>query len=92
MEEELEKLYLDLLTNRQTYRSQKIVTVSPPQQNQNLINNPLEKNFIENSSGIFNLITKVELKDVSIMKTNSDDYNDWYYQRRKEYIHTHIHS
>ena len=41
MEEELEKLYLDLLTNRQTYRSQKIVTVSPPQQNQNLINNPL---------------------------------------------------
>lgn len=52
----------------------------------------LEKNFIENSSGIFNLITKVELKDGSIMKTNSDDYNDWYYQRRKEYIHTHIHS
>ena len=41
MEEELEKLYQDLLTNRQTYRSQKIVTVSPPQQNQNLINNPL---------------------------------------------------
>ena len=41
MEEELEKLYQDLLTNRQTYRNQKIVTVSPPQQNQNLINNPL---------------------------------------------------
>ena len=41
MEEELEKLYQDLLTNRQTYRGQKLVTVSPPQPNQNLINNPL---------------------------------------------------
>ena len=41
MEEELEKLYQDLLTNRQTYRGQTLVTVSPPQPNQNLINNPL---------------------------------------------------
>lgn len=41
MEEELEKLYQDLLTNRQTYRGQKLVTVSPPQPHQNLINNPL---------------------------------------------------
>jgi hypothetical protein len=41
MEEELEKLYQDLLTNRQTYRGQTLVKVSPPQPNQNLINNPL---------------------------------------------------
>ena len=41
MEEELEKLYLDLLTNRQTYRGQTLVTVSPPQPYQNLIDNPL---------------------------------------------------
>jgi hypothetical protein len=41
MEEELEKLYQDLLTNRQSYRGQTLVTVSPPQPYQNLIDNPL---------------------------------------------------
>jgi hypothetical protein len=39
MEEELEKLCQDLLTNRQTYRGQTL-TVSPPQPHQNLIDNP----------------------------------------------------
>ena len=41
MDEELEKLYQDLLTNRQTYRGQGLLQVSPPQPHQNLINNPL---------------------------------------------------
>ena len=41
MEEELEKLYQDLLTNRQTYRGQGLLQVSPPQLHQNLIDNPL---------------------------------------------------
>jgi hypothetical protein len=41
MEEELEKLYQDLLTNRQTYRGQGLLQVKPPQQHQNLIDDPL---------------------------------------------------
>lgn len=41
MEEELEKLYQDLLTNRQIYRGQGLITASPPKPYQNLIDNPL---------------------------------------------------
>jgi hypothetical protein len=37
MEEELEKLYQDLLTNRQTYRGQGLLQVKSTQQHQNLI-------------------------------------------------------
>jgi translation elongation factor EF-4 len=44
MDEELEKLYKDLLTNRQTYRGQTL-TVSPPHPNQNLINFPTAINY-----------------------------------------------
>ena len=44
MEEELEKLYQDLLTNRQIYRGQTL-TVSPPHPNQNLINFPTNYDF-----------------------------------------------
>jgi hypothetical protein len=39
MDEELEKLYQDLLTNRQIYRG--LLQVNPPQPHQNLIDNPL---------------------------------------------------
>jgi DNA polymerase elongation subunit (family B) len=45
MEEELEKLYQDLLTNRQTYRGQGLLQVSPPQPYQNLIDNPTAINY-----------------------------------------------
>jgi len=45
MEEELEKLYQDLLTNRQTYRGQGLLQVSPPQPHQNLIDNPTVINY-----------------------------------------------
>lgn len=45
MEEELEKLYQDLLTNRQTYRGQGLLQVSPPQTHQNLIDNPTAINY-----------------------------------------------
>lgn len=38
MEEELEKLYQDLFTNRQIYRGPGIVQARPPQPYQNLIN------------------------------------------------------
>ena len=41
MEEELEKLYQDLLTNRQAYRDQGLMQVRPPQPYQNLIDNPV---------------------------------------------------
>jgi len=40
MEEELEKLYQDLLKNRQIYRGQGLVQAGPPQPHQNLIDNP----------------------------------------------------
>jgi hypothetical protein len=45
MEEELEKLYQDLLTNRQIYRGQGLVTASPPQPYQDLINSPTNINY-----------------------------------------------
>ena len=45
MEEELEKLYQDLLTNRQIYRGQGLLQASPPQPYQNLIDNPTAINY-----------------------------------------------
>ena len=45
MEEELEKLYQDLFTNRQTYRGQGLVQARPPQPYQNLINSPTNINY-----------------------------------------------
>ena len=52
MDKELEKLYQDLLTNRQIYRrrlqksaGQGLVQVSPPQPHQNLIDNPTAINY-----------------------------------------------
>jgi len=44
MEEELEKLYQDLLANRQIYRGQGLVQ-SRPQPDQNLINSPTNINY-----------------------------------------------
>ena len=41
MDEELEKIYQDLINNRQIYRGRGLVQVKPPQPHQNLINNPL---------------------------------------------------
>jgi hypothetical protein len=41
MDEELEKLYQELINNRITYRGQGLVQVSPPQAHQSLIANPL---------------------------------------------------
>ena len=43
MDEELEKLYQDLLTNRQIYRG--LLQVNPPQPYQNLIDNPTTINY-----------------------------------------------
>jgi hypothetical protein len=40
MDEELEKLYQELINNRITYRGQGLVQVSPPQAHQSLIANP----------------------------------------------------
>jgi DNA polymerase elongation subunit (family B) len=45
MDEELEKLYQELINNRITYRGQGLVQVSPPQPHQNLIANPLIANY-----------------------------------------------
>ena len=45
MEEELEKLYQDLFTNRQIYRGQGLVQARPPQPYQNLINSPTNINY-----------------------------------------------
>jgi hypothetical protein len=45
MDEELEKLYQELINNRITYRGQGLVQVSPPHTHQNLIANPLIANY-----------------------------------------------
>jgi len=45
MDEELEKLYQELINNRITYRGQGLIQVKPPQPNQNLIANPLMANY-----------------------------------------------
>jgi DNA polymerase elongation subunit (family B) len=45
MDEELEKLYQDLINNRQIYRGRGLVQVSPPQPHQNLIDNPFIANY-----------------------------------------------
>lgn len=51
----------------------------------------LGKNFISSTS-VFSLVTNVVLNDYTELKTNSKEYESWWFKKRREYIYTHIYS